>query len=138
PAYDASKNNVYAFDLERSKALLAQAGVSNVQLDLSWSSASPDLHNVAEIYQADLAKVGIITTLKPLEPATYATQIRGNTYLGLVIASGLNGHLLPGAMILGPFYGSQVNYSGFADDTYVELSDQVLAATEPTQQRMLY
>jgi peptide/nickel transport system substrate-binding protein len=137
PAYDAAKNKAYAFDLDRSKALLAQAGVSNLELDLAWSTAASDHRDVAQIYQADLAKIGITTTLKPLEPATYAAQRNANTY-NLLIAGGLNGHLLPGALILGPYYGPQVNYSGFTDDEYVQLSNRVLAATEPALQTSLY
>jgi peptide/nickel transport system substrate-binding protein len=35
PAYDASKDATYAFDLDKARALLAQSGASDVALDFN-------------------------------------------------------------------------------------------------------
>ncbi|MBV9578042.1 MAG: ABC transporter substrate-binding protein, partial [Chloroflexi bacterium] len=138
PAYDASKNTAYAFDLEKAQALLNQAGVSNLAFDISWTTAVPDYAKAAQIYQADLAKLGITTTLKPLEGPVYFAALQGLTYTGLMFSGGLNGHLAPGSMILGPFYGPTVNNSGFTDDGYTQLANAVLTAVDPDKQNVLY
>jgi peptide/nickel transport system substrate-binding protein len=138
PAFDAAKNEAYGFDLGKARHLLEQAGVSDLQFDISWPSTVPDHRSVAQIYQADLAKIGVATTLKPLEPAATSASYRDKSYSGLIMGSGLNGHLLPGAMILGPFYGPQTNFSGFTDDAYARLSDKMLAATDSSVQQLLY
>ena len=41
PAYEPAKNNVYAFDLDKAKALLTQAGVSNLALDFVYAPTLP-------------------------------------------------------------------------------------------------
>ena len=88
PAYEASKNTAYAFDLDKARALLTSAGVSNAQLDISWPTSVPDYAKVAQIYQADLAKIGVVTTLKPLEPPAYAAALQGFTYGGVMTPEG--------------------------------------------------
>src|SRR6185312_12381712 len=40
PAYEASKNATYAFDLDKTRALLNQAGVSNLTLDVVYTAAT--------------------------------------------------------------------------------------------------
>src|SRR5438105_2876459 len=66
PASDPSKNALYGFDLARAKATLDQSGASNVTFDLVYS-AGGDAQNFAQIYQADLATIGITANLKPGE-----------------------------------------------------------------------
>jgi peptide/nickel transport system substrate-binding protein len=138
PAYDPVGASAYGFDLDRASALLARAGVTNAQLDITFSAATPDHATVAQMYQADLAKIGVATTLTPADPAHFVSELQTVGYDGLMISGGLNGHLLPGALILGPYYGPRVNYSGFGDDAYDALSSEVLAATDATRQHALY
>jgi peptide/nickel transport system substrate-binding protein len=69
PAYDAAKNGAYAFDLGKARSLLAQAGVTNTQLEIAWPASTPEFAILAQIYQADLAQLGFEVTLKPLEAA---------------------------------------------------------------------
>ena len=38
PAYDAAKENVITFDLDKSRALLNQAGVTNLEFDLHMTA----------------------------------------------------------------------------------------------------
>jgi peptide/nickel transport system substrate-binding protein len=137
PAYDPAGANAHGFDLDHAAALPAKAGASNLQLGLSFSAATPDHATVAQIYQADLAKIGIASTLTPIDPAPCVSQLETVGY-DFIISGGLNGHLLPGALILGPYYGPRVNYSGFGDDAYDALSSEVLAATDPARQQTLY
>ena len=52
PAYDAAKNQKYAIDLDKARALLAQANASSVALDFNYPSTFPDFGRVGQIWQA--------------------------------------------------------------------------------------
>jgi ABC-type transport system substrate-binding protein len=59
-AYDAARNNTYAFDLDKARALLRQAGVDALDMDLIYpaqSGAPVDLGLLAQMYQQDAAKI---------------------------------------------------------------------------------
>ncbi len=63
-------------DLEKAKALLAQAGyASGITLDLYYAS-SPTREIVAAKIQQDLAEAGITINLKPLEQSVYLSEMR--------------------------------------------------------------
>jgi ABC-type transport system substrate-binding protein len=63
PAYEASKQDVYPFDMEKAKTLLDQAGVSQIEMDMLFT-ASAEANVLTQIYQADLAKLGIKMNIK--------------------------------------------------------------------------
>lgn len=63
-------------DVEKAKALLAQAGYPNgATLDLYYGS-NPTREVVAAKLQQDLAEIGIELNLKPLEQSVYLTEMR--------------------------------------------------------------
>jgi peptide/nickel transport system substrate-binding protein len=137
PAYDATKNAQFAFDLDRARSLLQQAGVSNLTLDVS-SQIAPPYVSTAQIVQNDLARLGINASVKPLEPALYLTQVQNVAYNGVMVTGGLNGQMKPMTMILGPYYGPVVNYSGFSDENYLALTRAIATETDTTRQQSLY
>ena len=59
PAYEASKANYYAFDLDKAAALLRDAGATSFELEYLISPNFPELADFGQIYQADLAKIGV-------------------------------------------------------------------------------
>ncbi|HEU0168325.1 MAG TPA: ABC transporter substrate-binding protein, partial [Chloroflexota bacterium] len=71
PAYEASKGSTYAFDLDKAKSLLAQAGVSNLNVEIWPVSLYPELKDFAQIQQADLAKIGVTLTIKSVDLAAW-------------------------------------------------------------------
>ena len=96
PAYDAVKNNHYAFDLDKAKALVTEAGASNIELDIRVQSANPEQLAFAQIYQQDLATLGIKINIMNLELATWKDQVNNKKYNGLFVALGGGGQLQPG------------------------------------------
>ncbi|HEY5901957.1 MAG TPA: ABC transporter substrate-binding protein [Anaerolineales bacterium] len=63
-------------DLDKAKALLAQAGYADgATIDLYYGS-NPTREIVAAKLQSDLAEAGITLNLKPLEQSVYLTQMR--------------------------------------------------------------
>jgi peptide/nickel transport system substrate-binding protein len=130
PAYDAAKNARYSFDLDKAKSLLDAAGVSNLELTVSYL-LSNESNSFAQIYQADLAKVGVKATLAQLEGAVYNDQIAKLSYKGLIFNLGSQAHLYEAATgIAGTrSFNPDNNSSGVKDPEYSQLI--TAAATEP-------
>ncbi len=87
-AYEASKQNFYAFDLARAKALVQESGLSNIGFDWLTQPTQTELANFGQIYQADLANIGVKLNLKPLDAALWVDQVTKRQYTGLYVASG--------------------------------------------------
>lgn len=68
---------VYTYDLDKAKELLAEAGYPDggFTLDMMWLEGFPDYPRIGEMYQADLAKLGITLTLHGEPPATFLDRI---------------------------------------------------------------
>lgn len=90
PAYDAAKSKAYPFNLEKAKALIAQSGVTNTDMDLTYSSTQYGDQNLlfGQILQADLASIGVKLTLKPVDFATQVDVATKRSYKGLLISTG--------------------------------------------------
>ena len=88
--------SAYPYDVEKAKALLAEAGVSNLSTDLWYMPVqrpyNPDAKKIAELMQADLAKVGITAELKTFEWGEYRKRLQaGEHQMGLLGWTGDNG-----------------------------------------------
>ncbi|HEX8969284.1 MAG TPA: ABC transporter substrate-binding protein [Chloroflexota bacterium] len=129
PASEPQKNASYAFDLDRAKSLLTDANATDWTLDLLYSTVSLEAAGFAQIYQADLAKIGVKGEIRTLEPAALLDAWHTQNY-GLYFASDPWSNLEPVTQFTS---GSTTNYrgnnGGFLDDTYTQLVQA--AATEP-------
>jgi peptide/nickel transport system substrate-binding protein len=139
PAYDQAKNGVYSFDLDKARSLLAAAGVSGLEMDLSFVPNN-EASLFAQIYQADLARMGVNVTLKPTEQAPYTEQVVKLSFRGLIYGLGSQAHLLEAATgIAGTrSFNFDNNSAGFKSPDYTRLFDT--AATEPdaSKRKQLY
>src|SRR5262249_37408048 len=80
PAYDANKDKAYAFDLDKAKSLIQQSGVSDTSIEIEYSGNSPDDAKVAQIWQQDLAKIGVSAALKSQEQAVWFQRYNTQAY----------------------------------------------------------
>jgi peptide/nickel transport system substrate-binding protein len=138
PAYDSGKNLAYAFDLDKARSLLAQAGVGTAELDITWGLGPSEFTTLAQIYQADLGKIGLSATLKPLEAGAYLSMRNHIDYRGVQFAAHTLGDLKPASNSLGISYGPDRNQGNFKADAYTQLVMQVVTETDPIKQRALY
>jgi peptide/nickel transport system substrate-binding protein len=138
PAYDASKNGLFAFDLDKARSLLAQAGLKNTRLDIVWPAGPPEYSTLAQIYQANLAKLGFEVALKPLEAGAINALNTGLDYQGVRLGQFSLGQLKPASGMLGMVYGPNRNFSGFTSDAYSQLVNQAVTETDPVRQSQLY
>jgi dipeptide transport system substrate-binding protein len=86
----------YEYNPEKAKEMLKAAGVENLQSDLWWMPVqrpyNPNAKRMAEMMQADLAKVGVTVELKSYEWGEYRKRLQaGEHQMGLLGWTGDNG-----------------------------------------------
>jgi dipeptide transport system substrate-binding protein len=94
-SYDDSTVD-YEYNPEKAKEMLKAAGVETLETDLWWMPVqrpyNPNAKRMAEMMQADLAKVGINATLVSYEWGEYRKRLQaGEHQLGLLGWTGDNG-----------------------------------------------
>lgn len=79
------KNHIATRDVEKAKALLADAGVSDLKLDLV-ALTDATTQSIAQIIQSSLAEAGITVEIQPTEEAAYwalGDKTKGDGYKSL-------------------------------------------------------
>src|SRR5581483_5471510 len=119
PAYDPAKNNFYSLDLDKAKALLAEAGATGLETEMLLGPDFPELSEFAQAYQADLAKIGVKLSIRQVESAAFFDSINNRKYPGMYMIVTGRAQLQPGT-VLGSSAGTNpvTNNSGFKDDKY--------------------
>jgi peptide/nickel transport system substrate-binding protein len=142
PAYDASKNNVYPFDLDRARALLKEAGVTGFETNMFVpGSAQPELLAFCQVFQESLAALGVTLTIRNLEPVVISDLINNNKpeYSGFHATNDNWSSVTPATLFsLSTAWRTINNRSKFANDTYTNLAAAVASETEPVRQRQAY
>ncbi|MCF2530618.1 ABC transporter substrate-binding protein [Yinghuangia soli] len=119
PAYSDATAKRYPHDPERAKALLAEAGVSNLDVPLAYLNTSTV---IAQMIQFDLQQVGIKTTLEPLDPAKFQAQLIGQTMPALWAGSHGFAQLHPATLAVSAYpFNEAKNTSKFSDPAYTEI-----------------
>jgi peptide/nickel transport system substrate-binding protein len=129
-AYEPAKQAVTAFDLDKAKSLLSSAGVSSAEVELVYRSTDGELAQFVQIYKADLAKIGINLTIKPLESAVYSSVTNQRQYQ-LSAATSAAAQYHPSSL----FYFGGARYFGGVDQATV---DAVSSEPDESKRRSLY
>jgi peptide/nickel transport system substrate-binding protein len=139
PAYEASKQNFYTFDLDKAASLLKAAGASDLTLDCNVLAAWPQLVSFAPVYQADLAKIGVTLNIRALELAIWVDEAVNRKYRGLYLANSTFAQLEPSSTLSnGRATDPNSNNSQFKDDTYAKLVAQASAEPDAGKRKSLY
>lgn len=139
PAYQPEKNTTYSFDLEKAKALLQQAGVSNLELETVFNSGVAEQGAMLQIWQSDLQKIGVTMKLTGLDSPALLPMWHNQTYKGFYIASDAWTNLQPITF----FTSSSVarasgNNGGYKNDTYTQkINALALEPDEAKRKQML-
>jgi peptide/nickel transport system substrate-binding protein len=139
PAYEASKNATYAFDLDKAKALLSQAGVSNLALDVVYTASTPEYGQMSEIYQSDLAKIGVTLNLKTLATAQMLDTIQKQTYNGLYTLNDPWASMEPITLFTSSSSAQyRKNNAGYVNDRYTQMVQTVATEPDPAKRKQQY
>jgi peptide/nickel transport system substrate-binding protein len=138
PASEPQKNNLITFDLDKAKSLLQQSGVGNFDLDLLYSAVSATYAQQAQIYQSDLAKIGVNGIIRTLQPAALLDAWHTQTY-GLYFAGDPWANLEPLTQFTS---GSTTNYrgnnGGYLSDAYTKLVEAAAGEIDPAKRKQIY
>jgi peptide/nickel transport system substrate-binding protein len=139
PAYEAAKNNHYAFDLDKTKSLLSQAGISNLTLDVVYTAATPEYGQMSEIYQSDLAKIGVTLNLRSLATAQMLDTIQKQTYPGMYTLNDPWCSMEPITLFTSSSSAQyRKNNAGYTNDSYTQMVKTVAAEPDPAKRKQLY
>jgi peptide/nickel transport system substrate-binding protein len=144
PAFDPEKNKSYAFNLDKAKELLGQSGLTNVSFDIGWSLAgyAAEYQQIATILQADLAKIGITTTLKPTEPPAFTQQGQGINpqFNGIRLSAGAFAQLREAGseFALSRTFGYASNSTNFYDEKWTQLATAPAFEPDEAKRKQMY
>lgn len=134
----------YSYDPDAARALLAEAGVSDLSLDLRYDSSAAEDATTAQVVQANLADVGITVNLMPLDSGVYwnlGLESKGDTWkdLQLTIIAYRTGPDPADAMQWFP--ANQVgvwNWERWKDDEFEKLWTDALGEKDVTKRGQMY
>lgn len=111
-AYREDLVNAHQYDLEKAADLLAQAGVSDLELDINVTSRWPQMKLFCLIWQADLAEIGVTLNVSEVETGRFYDIGGDGNLLGFGLHPWLNGRTSRDPAI---FLGTQGNYRGTSE-----------------------
>lgn len=140
PAYDQAKNNAFAYDPDKARSLLQQAGVSNIEVEnIIIKGSYPQQETFLQVYQADLASIGVKMTPKLVDAATWLDQANNVKYTGMWASGDNYSNLHPGSLFaVSPGWRVFPNNDGFKDSRWSELVSAANVETDPAKQTSLY
>lgn len=117
PAFEETKRTRYTHDLAKAKALVAESGVSDPSVDFVYNSVVPEIASFAQVYQADLAKVGVKLNLKGVERAVY-NDLAAKFQYGMLMSNSGFANLDPATLpLLSRYWDPNNNLAGMNDNS---------------------
>jgi dipeptide transport system substrate-binding protein len=144
-SYDDSVQ-AYPYDPEKAKAMLAEAGVTDLKTDLWYMPVqrpyNPDAKKMAELMQADLAKVGITAELKTFEWGEYRKRLQaGEHQMGMLGWTGDNGdpdNFMGVLLSCGSAREGGQNIAKWCNEDFTKLIDEAKSTSDVEKRTALY
>jgi peptide/nickel transport system substrate-binding protein len=139
PAYEPEKNNRFAFDLDKARQLLQEAGVRTpLDLEMVFNSQSSEQAAMSQIWQSDLQKIGVNLSLRGLESAVLLPMWHNQTYKGFYIAADAWTNMQPITF----FTSSSVarvngNNGGYKNETYTQKVGALAAEADEAKRKQM-
>lgn len=127
----------YTRDLDKARALLAEAGVSDLAMDLMVVSTASQAVANAQVIAANLAEIGVTVNIRQLDVSTWlADQAAGN--FDAFMWSWI-GNLDPGDFYFAQHRtGGGFNAQGYSNPAVDELLDAAASETDRDARKALY
>ncbi len=137
--YDESLTDYYTIDLEKAKALLAEAGYPDgFEMTITVPSNYTPHVNTATVLVELLREIGVKATVQPVDWSTWLEEVYGNRKFQSTI-TGLTSDNMTARKLLERF-GSSVgnNFTNYSNEEYDAILAKALTATDDTEQTELY
>jgi peptide/nickel transport system substrate-binding protein len=113
--------------------------VSNLTLDFVYAPTLPEYAIIAQIYQADLAKIGVTVNVTSLDIAALFDSIHNQKYNGVYTLNDSWAAMEPISLLSsGASLNPKINNAGFKDDTYTQLTANAAAEPDAAKRKQLY
>ena len=97
---------------------------------------------LAQILQSDLAKIGVVATLKQVEPNVFLDQQIKRSYKGIFLSAGAYAHLQEASFLFNSSrtfnYNGDFSTSGINDDRWTQLATTAPTEPDPAKRKVLY
>jgi len=137
PMYDAARENYYAFDLDKARSLLKQAGVGDFSMDMVLIT-SPESSALTQIYQADLASIGVKMNIVNMDLAPWLDNVNNRKYNGMYYSPAGIAASVGTEITTSKVWQTGNNNSGFDSPTFQQLSTATTTETDPQKLSQLY
>jgi peptide/nickel transport system substrate-binding protein len=139
PPYEKAKDEAYPFDLDKAKSLFTQAGFPTFTMEFAIRSEVADMVQFIQLYQSDLAKIGVTLQLKTMESAAYLTYGANREFPGLFSVGFRYGNHDPSTgLSTSRNYNFANNYAGFKNEKYEQLIEASATETNPARRRQVH
>jgi len=136
PAYAATTDATFTFDLAHAQQLLAEVGwTAGAPIPLYVSEALPSTIQMAQIIQADLASIGVPLAIQTLSQADFVSRLTKSQFQGAWITGVAWMNFSPATFFNAAFPVRIPNSSNFESAAYTSLIGQLSAATDDAHQR---
>ncbi|MFC5819120.1 ABC transporter substrate-binding protein [Nonomuraea harbinensis] len=137
PGY-AETGYPYAYDLDRAKALLAEAGKPSISSELVFEADNAEQQQIAVLVQSEARKAGIELKLVPLDPATLGER-REKKSIPLQLTAGQL-WVNDVEYMLGTSFtkGANLNYSNYVNDEIEKIFEQSHTTVEEAERLKLW
>lgn len=137
--FDESLSDYYAYDVEKAKSLLEEAGYGDgFDMTITVPSNYTPHMNVAEVLVEQLSQVGINATIEPVEWETWLSE----TYMGRNFDSTVIGFdaatLSAGALLNRWISDNETNMINYNNPDYDKVMAEANACADEAQQTELY
>lgn len=140
-AFEASKAGAYTFDQQMAQSLVAASGVSPT-LDYAYTANDPIGTGLGQIFQADLAKIGVTLNLKPMDSGPLLAIAGSVGYQGILENPASYLQFTPTTGIFLNRFINQDNPSGnqtgWKNDQLRQLVQQASSEVDTTKRKALY
>jgi len=129
PIWDASLDTG-EFNLDKAKALLESAGLGKgFETTIHVSSPVPEISTFTQVFQADLAKIGVKANIVMVEANEWLALIAGSKFPGMLAHSYAGANLDPAMLFSTHPFNPERNAPRFQSDQYKQVV--VAAQKEP-------
>ncbi|GHJ41528.1 ABC transporter substrate-binding protein [Streptomyces sp. TS71-3] len=130
PAWDADAAASYTLHPAEAKRLLRQGGARGAKVGLYYSNTLATNAAIAQIVQANLADVGLVCRLQPMQDAEFQKLFVSGKIPGLFVNGHGFGQLTPSTLVKGAWpFNAQKNSSNFASRDYSRLAEKAWTGT---------